>query len=393
MNRDDLPLSGVRVIEFSHMVAGPFAGLVLADLGADVIKVEPAPNGDNTRRLTGSGVGFFPCFNRNKRSALLDLKTPDGLATAKRLVGGADVVIENFRPGAMDRLGLGREQLKAVNPRLIYCSVKGFLAGPYEDRAALDEVVQMMAGLAYMTGPPGRPLRVGSSVNDIMGGMFAAIGVLGALRKRDRGGPAEDITSGLFETCMVLMAQHMMQDRMLGQRVQPMPMRLSAWGVYDVFDCSDGQLFIGVVTDTQWRVFCEGFGLADLAADARLQTNAQRCDARDWLIPRLGEVFKTMRRADLEAKVAGLGLPYAPVARPEDLFDDPHLKGSGGFLDVSLPDGSTAVTPALPMTFNDTRLGVRRDVPAPGADTRDVLAEAGLSAAEIAGLIGRGIAV
>ena len=167
------PLSGIRVVEFSHMVMGPSCGLVLGDLGAEVVKVEPIPQGDNTRRLVGAGAGFFAAFNRNKKSLVLDLKTDKGVAFAKKLIGHSDVLTENFRPGGLDALGLGYEALKEDHPGLIYCSLKGFLAGPYENRAALDEVVQMMGGLAYMTGPPGRPLRAGTSVNDIMGGMFA----------------------------------------------------------------------------------------------------------------------------------------------------------------------------------------------------------------------------
>jgi len=218
-----LPLAGIKVVEFSHMVMGPSCGLILADLGADVVKVEPVPAGDNTRRLPGSGAGFFATFNRNKRSLALDLKTPEGIELAKKLIQEADVVTENFRPGGIDALGLGYDALKTTNPSLIYCSLKGFLSGPYEQRAALDEVVQMMGGLAYMTGPPGRPLRAGASVNDIMGGMFAAIGILAALNERTRTGQGQLVKSALFENNMFLVAQHMIQFAVTGKPASPMP--------------------------------------------------------------------------------------------------------------------------------------------------------------------------
>ncbi len=375
MTMPTLPLHGIRVIEFCHMVAGPTAGVILADLGADVIKVEPAPGGDKTRTLTGGGAGFFAVMNRNKRSVLLDLKSKRGLDDARALMATADVVLENFRPGAMSKMGLGPEELTAANPRLIYCSVKGFLSGPYEDRAALDEVVQMMAGLAYMTGLPGKPMRAGSSVNDIMGGMFAVIGIQAALRRREATGRGGIVASGLFETCSLLMAQHMMQQIVTGKPVPPMTVRQPAWGIYDVFDCADGQLFIGVVTDTQWQQFCDGFGLAELTADPRLATNNARCRERPWLVPHLGAVFKTLPRAELEQRVAALGLPYAPIAKPEDLFDDPHLKQSGGLLPLTLPDGRETVTPALPVELDGKRFGVRRGLPKIGEHTKEVLAE------------------
>ena len=300
-----LPLAGVRVVEFSHMVMGPACGLVLADLGADVVKIEPVGAGDNTRRLPGSGAGFFPTYNRNKRSLAVDLKSPEGLALVKRLIADADVVTENFRPGALDRQGLGAAALCEAHPRLIYCSLKGFLTGPYEQRTALDEVVQMMGGLAYMTGPPGRPLRAGASVNDVMGGMFAAIGILAALQERHTTGRGQVIRSGLFENNMFLVAQHMAQFAVTGKAAAPMPARISAWAVYDVFETADDdQVFVAVVSDTQWPLFCEAFGCADLGTDPDLATNPQRVHARERFMPRLREILKghdraAIREADL----------------------------------------------------------------------------------------------
>ena len=390
--RSVLPLEGLRVVEFSHMIMGPSAGLILGDLGADVIKVEPVGQGDNTRRLPGSGAGFFPTFNRNKRSIAIDLKSPKGIALARRLIGTADAVTENFRPGTLEAKGLGYAALAADNPRLVYCSLKGFLSGPYEDRAALDEVVQMMGGLAYMTGPPGRPLRAGASVNDMMGGMFAAIGILAALEERHRTGRGQEVRSALFENNVWLMAPHMAQFAVTGQPAAPMPARISAWAVYDVFESADGEaVFIGVVSDTQWASFCTAFGRPDLADDPALASNAKRVAARDRLIPELSAFFKRFSRADLVARCERARLPFAPVTRPEDLFDDPHLQTPGALVPVSMPDGRTLPVPALPLEMAGERLGLWRDIPRVGEHGNEVATEIGLGADEIAALVAEGV--
>jgi len=387
-----LPLAGIRVVEFSHMVMGPSCGLVLADLGADVVKVEPAPEGDKTRRLPGSGAGFFAVFNRNKRSLALDLKTPEGLEMVRRLIGRADVLTENFRAGALDALGLGYAALKADNPGLIYCSLKGFLSGPYEHRPALDEVVQMMGGLAYMTGPPGRPLRAGTSVNDIMGGMFAAIGILAALHERAATGRGQLVRSALFENNVFLVAQHMAQYAVTGTPAAPMPARVAAWGVYDVFDLAGGeQLFVGVVSDTQWRGFTEVFRLPDLAADAALATNVQRVAARDRLLPRLRELFRALSRAEAVALCEKARVPFAPISRPEDLFDDPHLNSPGAMVEVTLPDGRKVPLPALPLEMGGQRFGRRLDLPRVGEHGAELAMELGYVPEEIETLVAAGV--
>ena len=381
-----LPLEGVRVVEFAHMVMGPSCGLVLADLGAEVIKVEPLA-GDNTRRLEAAGAGFFPVFNRNKKSLAVDLQQPEGKKLVLRLLETADVLTENFRPGALDKLGLSYEKLSAANPRLIYCSLKGFLKGPYEHRLALDEVTQMMGGLAYMTGLPDRPLRAGSSVVDIMGGTFAALGVLAALRERERTGRGQEVTSALFESTAYLVAQHMAQYEITGEAPPPMSVKRPAWGVYDIFaTAGGGRLFIGVVTDTQWEVFCREFSLSDLAADARLGSNGKRVKARDWLIPRLGEVFLAYAQAELTKKLEAIGLPFAPIAKPWDLLEDPHLLASGGLLETRA-GGKTIRVPALPLELGGKRLGKRSDPPRIGEHGRELLAGLGCSPQEIQSLV------
>lgn len=370
------PLAGLRVVELTHMVMGPACGLVLADLGADVIKVEP-PAGDNTRRLTGSGAGFFAAFNRNKRSLAVDLKG-EGASIVQALAGRADILVENFRPGALDKLGLGAAALRDANPRLIYCSLKGFLPGPYEHRTALDEVVQMMGGLAYMTGPPGQPLRAGSSVIDIMGGTYGAVAILAAVEERHRTGVGAHVQSALFESVALLMAQHMAQFAITGEEPPPMSLRRVAWPIYDIFETADGgQLFVGVVTDTQWQVFCDAFGLPALAADPALTTQAERVAARPRVLPVVAATLRQHSRAELAARCEALGLPFAPIGHPIELLDDPHLTRSGGLVPVTLPGGSMTALPALPVAFDGKRPALRHDLPGVGQHTAEILAELG----------------
>ncbi len=400
MEPDQLPLAGLRVVEFTHMVMGPTCGMILADLGAEVIKVEPLA-GDSTRKLLGSGAGFFGMFNRNKKSLAVDVKDPRGREIVLRLVGGADVFSENFKGGTMDKLGFGHEALSRLNPRLVYVSHKGFLPGPYEHRTALDEVVQMMGGLAYMTGPEGRPLRAGTSVNDIMGGMFGAIGALAAIAKREKTGRGQQVQSALFENNVFLVAQHMMQFAVTGKAAAPMPSRISAWAVYDVFTVKDGeQVFLAAVSDTQWALMCDEFGFADLKADARLGSNNARVQAREWMMPLLRERFAGFGAAELSTRFERIGLPYAPITRPQDLFDDPHLLATGGLAPVTVPADASGAGRAvdtrmalLPLSLDGERLGLRAGPPSLGQDTEALLQSLGYAGAEIeqlrqAGVIG-----
>jgi crotonobetainyl-CoA:carnitine CoA-transferase CaiB-like acyl-CoA transferase len=369
-----LPLDGLRVVEFTHMVMGPTCGMIVADLGAEVIKIEP-PGGDKTRRLPGLGIGFFRSFNRNKKSVVLDITTPEGHAAAVELIGQCDVMLENFRPGLMSQLGLDYETLSKRYPRLIYVSHKGFLPGPYEKRLALDEVVQMMGGLAYMTGPAGRPLRAGTSVNDIMGGMFGAIGVLAALRERDTTGRGQEVQSALFENCVFLSAQHIQQLSMTHEAPPPMPSRVSAWSVYDVFTLADGeQLFIGAVSDKQFVTLCEVLQCPELAAEPQFATNALRVAARPQLLARLGAILEDHRADALSLQLEAAGIPYAPIVRPDQLLDDPHLKASGGLVPMETEDGGTTDVVLLPLLMGGRRPGVRQALAKVGEHTQEILA-------------------
>ncbi|TAG01021.1 MAG: CoA transferase [Burkholderiales bacterium] len=385
-----LPLAGLRVVEFTHMVMGPTCGMVLADMGAEVIKVEPV-EGDRTRHLLGSGAGFFPMFNRNKKSISINLHDPKGAQIARKLAATADVVAENFKPGTMQKYGLDYAALSATNERLIYVTCKGFLPGPYDHRTALDEVVQMMGGLAYMTGRPGDPLRAGTSVNDIMGGMFGAIGALGALVQRGITGKGQEIQSALFENNVFLVGQHMLQFAITGKAAAPMPDRISAWGVYDVFTVKDGeQIFLAAVSDAQWATFCEALGFADLKADPRYGNNNLRVEQRAELLRVLRERLAHRSAAELAELFERVGLPFAPIRKPEELFDDEHLNATGGLANITLPDGDragqAAKTTLLPFTMQGERLGVRLHPPRQGEHTAGLLGELGLTAAEIDGL-------
>jgi crotonobetainyl-CoA:carnitine CoA-transferase CaiB-like acyl-CoA transferase len=380
------PLAGIRIVEFTHMVMGPAVGAIMSELGAEVIRVEPV-GGDATRVLLGSGAGYFPMYNRGKKSICLDLKSTRGLEIARQLCSKADVVVENFRSGTMEKLGLGYDALAGLNPRLIYCSEKGFLKGPYENRTALDEVAQMMGGLAYMTGPPGTPLRAGTSVIDVTGGMFGVIAIMAAIEERHRTGRGQQVSSSLFETTVYLVGQHMAQKAVTGQAARPMPVRISAWAIYNVFETSDNDhVFVGIVSDSLWEKFCAAFNQPELAANPDYKTNAQRVLARDSLLPRIRELFKTFRKADLVEKLARTGLPFAPIGKPEELFDDPHLLASGGLGLTTLPDGRETLLPILPIEMGGLRPQQDGSLAKPGQQTDEVLAMLGIAGSDITAL-------
>ncbi len=383
-NDRSLPLNGIRVLELGHAVMGPTCGLILADMGAEVIKVERAPDGDDTRRLIGFGSGFFPFFNRNKKSITIDLKSQKGKAVLRKLIRSSDVFIENFAPGTVERLGFGYDEVSRINPRLIYCSLKGFMKGPYENRPALDEVVQMMGGLAYMTGPLGQPLRCGASVIDIMGGSYGVIGILVGLYNREKTGRGEYVIASLFESTAFLVGQHMAYSAVSGKPAPPMPNRVSAWSIYDRFESKEGEMvFVGVTSDMQWKRFCETFGLSSLNADKRLATNNDRIAQREWLIPELRKVFKKMEKSEILEQCEKAGVPFAPIAKPEDLFEDPHLNQSGSLVETILPGGVKAKVPKIPVRIGSYDFRLRNNPPGIGEGSREVLKSIGMSDEEI----------
>lgn len=390
----DLPLKGIRVLDLGHAILGPTCGLILADLGADVIKVERAPDGDETRRLRGFGVGFFHYFNRNKRSIAVDLKKEEGKEILRRLISLSDVLCENFGPGTMERLGFGYEECSRINPRLIYCTLKGFMPGPYEHRPSLDHLVQMMGGLAYMTGPRGRPLRAGTSVVDIVGGMFGAMGIITALYERARTGKGQLVRATLFEATAFLVGQHMAMAAITGEPPPPMPEGEMPWGIYDLFDTKDGEMiFIGVTSDQQWQRFCEAFGLGDLLNDPRLKTNNDRVRERQWMIPRIREVMGRFTKSEIMKRTEAASIPYAPIVRPDQLLEDPQLIQGGGVVETVLPSGKRARLPKIPLRMDDHDFGLRMEPPQVGQHSREVLREVGFSYEEIEGFIQKGVVV
>ncbi|MEH6570656.1 MAG: CaiB/BaiF CoA-transferase family protein [Halioglobus sp.] len=387
------PLAGIKVVEFTHMVMGPTAGVILADLGAEVIKIEPL-KGDNTRKLQGSGGGYFAMYNRNKSSLCLDLKSTEGLALATDIIGRSDILIENFRPGAMEKLGLGYETLSQADSELIYCSLKGFLSGPYEHRTALDEVTQMMGGLAYMTGLPDKPMRAGSSVIDITGGMFGVIGILAALQERNQTGEGRHITSSLFETTAFMVGQHIAQQGVLGEEPPPMSVRRSAWSVYDIFTSLENeQVFVGVVSDSLWMRFCAEFDLTDLAEDPDLQHNNERVAQREKIIPRIQALFCQMSKEQLMSRLDKAGVPFAPINKPIDLVTDPHMLEGGALLDITLSNGETIKLPGLPIEFDSQKSQLRKSPPALGEGAKQHLQSLGFSDERVQTLIDAGVLI
>lgn len=384
MVTDIRPLAGLRVVEMTHMIMGPSCGMFLGMLGAEVIKVEP-PEGDKTRALSGMGRGFYPTFNRGKKSVTLDLKSDQGQIALHRLLESADVFVENFRDQSLAKMGIAPKDLKARYPGLIVSSLKGFLKGPYENRTAMDEVVQMMTGMAYMTGPTGRPLRIGSSANDIMGGLFGAFAVLAALLEREKDGKGHILRTGLFENCLFLVAQHMVQFDIEGREAPPMPEREFSWPVYDIFETSEGrQIFIGAVTEGQWVTLCDLLGLSELKADPRLQTRMDQINARDWTLPIVAEGVRGRSFAELVADFENSGIPFSPIHRPAEMYDDPHVNRPGGLFTSKLPEGETYRAPAMPFEIDDQPIrGESLDIAAVGADTQDVLAAVGMTDEDI----------
>src|SRR5215212_7266423 len=389
-----LPLTGIRVLELSHIVAGPSGGLLMADLGADVIKIEEPRAGDQSRSMPNQGSTFY-ALNRNKRSLAIDLKSDGGREIFTRLVRGADILLDNYSPGVLERLGFGYEWGSSINPGIIYCAVKGFLPGPYGDRPLLDELAQMMGSMAYMTGPAGRPLRAGSSVIDIGAATYGVLATLAALVDRQRTGRGQRIQSGLFESTVFFTAQHLAQASLNGVSPVPMPERgmgsRLGWGVYQLFTTADErQDFIAITSNAHWQRFCREFELLDLADDPRLDSNAKRAANRSITIPRIQAVAGALTSAELVGRLEQAQVPYSPVNTPFDLLDDPQLNSGGKLLEVETEAGGTIKTAGTPVASNNFELSVRHQPPALGQHSREVLLELGYSEAEVETLVSSG---
>ncbi len=388
----NLPLSGIRVLEFTHAVLGPVAGYHLAEFGAEVIRIERTPHGDPTRRLAGFGMGYFTMFNRNKKSLVVDLKTDEGRNMVHKLLTTSDILVENFGPGTMERLGFGYENLAKQYPQLIYCALKGFMPGPYEQRMALDEVVQMMSGLAYMTGRPGDPLRAGASIIDIVTGIYGAMGCLLAWQERQKTGKGQLVRSALFETAAFIMGHHMAYAAIAQEPVPSMPARISAWAIYHRFETADNEsIFVGITSDKQWVRFCNEFNRPDWLADERLATNNGRIAQREWLLPQVTALFAGLDLADIIHGCEAANLPFSPIARPEDLFEDPQLNESGALQEVTLPDGQKTKLPHLPIQLQDQAWHIHQQPAQPGQHTAEILNAIDYSPTQIEQLVDKGI--
>jgi crotonobetainyl-CoA:carnitine CoA-transferase CaiB-like acyl-CoA transferase len=385
------PLAGIRVLELSHIIAGPSGGLLLADLGADVIKVEEPTSGDQARGMPNHGSTFY-ALNRDKRSIAIDLKQPEGREVFAGLVRTADVVLDNYAPGVLDRLGIGYQWGSGINPRIIYCAIKGFLPGPHGDRPLLDELAQMMGGMAYMTGPLGTPMRAGPSVIDIGAATYGVLATVAAIYDRERTGTGQSITSALFETAVFLSVQHVAQAIIEGHPPLPMPSRgmgsRLGWGVYQLFETGDARhVFIAITSNAHWERFCQALGLLGLLADPDLDTNLKRCENRPRIIPRIEAAAKNMTSAELVARLETARVPYSPVNSPLDVLDDPQLQASGTLHDVRMADGRSVQIPGLPVSSDAFAPEPRHDPPALGQHTRELLTDLGYPASEIERLI------
>ncbi len=370
------PLAGIRVIELARILAGPWAGQTLADLGAEVIKVE-SPEGDDTRRwgppfIERDGestaertAAYFHAANRGKRSVTVDFRTPEGQATVRRLVADADVVIENFKVGGLAKYGLDWQSLSKLNPRLVYCSITGFgQDGPYAHRAGYDFIIQGMAGLMSVTGEPdGQPQKVGVAVTDIFTGIYASTAILAALIQRGVTGKGQQIDMALMDVAVATMANQALNYLSTGNAPQKMGNAHPNLAPYAVFDCADGWVILATGNDAQYRRLCGLLGLDALATDPRFETNALRVANRVALTEALTAATKTWSKADLLSACEAEGVPAGPINDLAEVFSDPQVIARG--LRIA-PEGLPGVR--SPIRFSDAELALDRPAPKLGAD-------------------------
>jgi crotonobetainyl-CoA:carnitine CoA-transferase CaiB-like acyl-CoA transferase len=382
------PLSDVTVVDLSHIIAGPYCSLLLADLGAEVIKVEHPEHADVFRDDSRDSSSWFNYVNRNKKGITLNLKDEAGNAAFRDIVADADVVVENFGPGAVERLGVDYESLREVNPELVYCSIKGFSEGPYEDRPALDPVAEALSGLMSTTGYPDQPpARCGTSVADMAASMQGALAVVGAIRQRDRTGEGQHITAPMFESMVGLNGGNVAFSDAFGE---PRPKYRGGgqgqWAPYGVFQSEDGEwVFVGPSSERHWEALCAAMDVPELADDERFRTRADRRENREELDRTLESVFEEYSKAEIVDRLRGEGVPCAPVNDTVEVSEDPHLEAIDGLGEVTAAQGDrrSVRVPKSPIRSSEYEPREPTDPPLQGEDTEAVLESVGYTEAEI----------
>lgn len=389
MNKQKLPLSGVKVLELSHIVAGPSGGLILGDLGADVIKIEHPETGDTARSHGNNGQTFYS-FNRNKKYLALDLRKPGGKKIFEQLVAQSDVVFDNFAPGALKRLGLDYAWGRKINPRIIYCSVKGFLPGPYADRPFLDELAQMAGGLAYLTGMKDQPMRAGASITDIGAATYGVIGILSALYRREQTGVGDNIEAGLYETIVFWVSQYITGAQMSGVNPQPRGTRSSGmgdtmgWGVYRLFPTIDEkQIFIAVTGNRHWAGLCDALGFDDWKKLPEFNSNRKRSAQKPRIAERVKAVVETLPYDEVAQRLYKALVPFSPVNTPMDLINEKQMNEGNRWMNLKVGDKQFKL-PKLPISMGQTADFEVREPPGNlGEHTDTILATLGYTAADI----------
>jgi crotonobetainyl-CoA:carnitine CoA-transferase CaiB-like acyl-CoA transferase len=380
------PLSDVTVLELGHIIAGPFCSMILADLGAEVIKVESPGGGDAIRDSSPIGNSSFNYVNRNKLSVTLDLKSDDGQAIFTELVANADVLVENFAAGTTDRLGVGYDDLKTANEELVYCSIKGFNQGPYERFPALDPVAEALSGVMSVTGHPGQPpVRSGTSLSDMAASLYAAVTVLGAMRQRQETGTGQHLTVPLFESTVALMGYWLAYTQAYDDIPDPMGASHPGWAPYDVFQSADDEwVFIGPSSDRQWQRFCDVLDL-DIGDDERFAELENRLKNRTELHGIVEATCKQYTRDEIVERLQDGGVPVAPVNDMGDVRDDPHLEVTEALAEVEATEGEGGRirTPRFPARSTGFDRVESTDPPSLGEDTTLVLEALGYDEGEI----------
>jgi CoA:oxalate CoA-transferase len=390
------PLDGVRVLDLSRVLAGPYCSMILGDLGAEVIKVEEPPNGDEARQVgpfVGGMSAYFMSLNRGKKSLTLNLKQPGGRELLVELAKRADILLENFRPGTMAKLGLAYETLSAIHPRLIYASLSGFgQTGPYLSRRAFDIIVQGMGGIMSITGEPGRPpVRVGSAIGDLGAGLFTAIGILGALQARERTGTGQQVDVAMLDCQIALLEYAIIRYTTTGEVPGPLGTR-HPWIVpFEAFEAKDGYIVVGVGTK-HWRRFCDALGLPHLVQDPRFVTNTKRREHYDLLRPILAEVFGTRTVSEWLLVMEAAGIPCGPINTVDQVVADPQVQAREMIVEVAHKGVGTVRMAGCPVKFSETPSGIQGPAPALGEHTDQVLRQLlGYSRNQIESLREKGI--